>query len=102
MPTDLDNEVKLQQHYDGGLMRKYVSFMEMYGELSMDQTLDEQKRRASEMLFKHYRRMIICMATKEFRPDFQCMDTVRLREVMGLLSGSSNETTCLSGPTSEF
>ena len=100
MPTDLDNDVKLQQHYDSGLMHKYVSFMEMYGELSMDESLDEQKRKAAEMLFRHYRRMVICMATKEFHPDFQCMDTVRLREVVKLLDncGPYKEST----PTSEM
>ena len=104
MPTDLDNDVKLQQHYDSSLMHKYVSFMEMYGELSMDESLDEKKRKAAETLFRHYRRMVICMATKEFHPDFQCLDTVRLREMITLLNDVSiNETTEYPGtPTTYF
>ena len=87
MPTDLDNDVKIQLHYDADLMRKYVTYFEVFAELMNDKTLSEEKHKVATQLFQHYRRMIMCMALKEIPEDFGTNDVLRFREIMKLLNG---------------
>ena len=86
MPTDLDNDVKIQRFYDPDLMRKYTTYFEIFAELMNDTTLSEQKRKVAEKFFQHYRRMIMCMALKEIPEGFGTIDVLRFREVMKLLN----------------
>jgi len=90
MPTDLDNEVKVQTHYDSDLMRKYVTYFEIFAELMNDKTLSENKHKIATQLFKHYQRMIMCMALKEIPENFGTNDVLRFREILKLLN--ENET----------
>ena len=85
MPTDLDNDVKIQTHYDSDLMRKYVTYFEIFAELMNDKTLSEEKHKVATKLFQHYRRMIMCMALKEIPENFGTMDVLRFREILKLL-----------------
>ena len=87
MPTDLDNDVKIQSQYDADLMRKYVTYFEVFAELMNDKTLSEEKHKVATQLFQHYRRMIMCMALKEIPEDFGTNDVLRFREIMKLLNG---------------
>ena len=86
MPNNLDNDVKIQSHYDPDLMRKYIVYFEIFAELMHDKTLTEKKRKVAEKFFQHYRRMVMCMALKEIPEDFGTMDVLRFREVMKLLN----------------
>ena len=86
MPTNLDNDVKLQTHYDPNLMRMYLTYFEVFAELMHDSSLTEQKRKVATQFFQHYRRMIMCMALKEIPEDFGTNDVVRFRDVMKLLN----------------
>lgn len=86
MPTDLDNDVKVQTHYDADLMRKYVTYFEIFAELMNDKALSEEKHKIATQLFKHYQRMIMCMALKEIPEDFGTNDVLRFREILKLLN----------------
>ena len=92
MPTDLDNDVKVQAHYDPDLMRKYVAYFEIFAELMNDQTLSEEKRKVATKLFQHYRRMVMCMALKDMPENFGTMDVLRFREVLKLLDDTEGIT----------
>ena len=85
MPDKLDNDVKVQTYYDPDLMRKYVTYFEVFAELMNDQSLSEKKRKLAAQFFQHYRRMVMCMALKEIPEGFGTNDVLRFREVMTLL-----------------
>ena len=85
MPDNLDNDVKIQTHYDPDLMRKYVTYFEVFAELMNDSALSEKKRKLAAQFFQHYRRMVMCMALKEIPEGFGTNDVLRFREVMTLL-----------------
>ncbi len=85
MPTNLDNDVKVQTHYDPDLMRKYIVYFEIFAELMNDKSLPEKKRKLASQFFQHYRRMVMCMALKEIPEGFGTTDVLRFREVMKLL-----------------
>ena len=90
MPENLDNDVKLQQFYDGDLMRKYVSYFEMFAELMNDKSLSESKHKVVTQLFNHYRRMILCMAMKQIPDNFMTNDVLRFREILKLLNNDED------------
>lgn len=87
MGNGLDDDAKLQTHYDPDLMRKYVTYFEVFAELMHDKSLSEKKRTVAEKFFQHYRRMVMCMALKEIPEDFGTMDVLRFREIMKLMEG---------------
>lgn len=89
MPDNLDNDVKVQTHYDPDLMRKYVTYFEVFAELMNDPALSEKKRKLAAQFFQHYRRMVMCMALKEIPEGFGTNDVLRFREVMTLLDDST-------------
>lgn len=89
MPENLDNDIKIQQFYDADLMRKYVTYFEVFAELMNDRSLDEKKHKIATQLFNHYRRMIMCMALKEIPEDFGTNDVLRFREIMKLLDNEN-------------
>ena len=90
MPENLDNDVKVQQFYDPDLMRKYLTYFEIFAELMNDQQLSEEKRKLAVKFFQHYRRMLMCMALKEIPKGFGTMDVIRFREVMNLLDNGKS------------
>ena len=86
MSIDLDNDVKTQVYYDAALMRKYITYFEVFAELMNDKALDEKKRKVATKLFQHYRRMVMCMALKEIPEDFGTIDVLRFRDLMKLFN----------------
>ena len=86
MPENMDDDVKVQQYYDGNLIRKYVAYFEMFAELMNDTTLSEQKHKIVVQLFNHYRRMVVCMIMKQIPTDFHTNDVLRLRDIFTILN----------------
>ena len=71
----MNNSIKLEEFYDPDKMRSCLFKMEQFFAISIDQSNDEKLRKASKLLFDHYRRLAICILTKKFNNDMK-IDTV--------------------------
>ena len=62
----MNAETKLERYYSPEKMRNCLFRMEQFFAIWQDESVDEQHRKVANGLFEHYRRLAICILTKEF------------------------------------
>ena len=67
----MNNETKLERYYNPEKARNCLFRMEQFFDISKDEHVDEKHRKLARQLFEHYRRLAICILTKEFNPDMK-------------------------------
>ena len=64
----MNEPIKLQKNYDPEKLRSSITKMEQFFAISVDEHIDEQRRKAAKGLFEHYRRLAMCILAKEIDP----------------------------------
>lgn len=62
----MNNDIKLERYYKPEKMRASIFKMEQFFAIWQDEKVDEKHRLAAKRLFEHYRRLALCILTKEF------------------------------------
>lgn len=74
---DYDNQTKLEKHYNGQKVRRYMQLLEITEQVVRSLDTSPEAKKVAQQFANHYRRMIISIVLKPFNPALDVESTAQ-------------------------
>lgn len=72
----MNSKIKLERYYSPSRMSRAIFLMEQFYLLSKDRELEDTDRLCARKLFEHFKRLAICILTKEMPENLYNEDSI--------------------------